>query len=54
MRHDFGVWKAGHSGLREPSSMAFPAYAYYLAMVFDLCGRVSWTLTISPHILSSR
>jgi hypothetical protein len=96
MVHDFGIWQTGYSGLRDPSTLAFPPYVYYLAMVserrtpnrslslslslslvlllmpfpapslppvipsalahqvFDLGGRISWTLTISPHILTSR
>jgi hypothetical protein len=35
MVHDFGIWQTGYSGLRDPSTLAFPPYVYYLAMVSE-------------------
>jgi hypothetical protein len=56
MRHDFGIWQPGYGyfGLRDPSTLSFNPGTYHAAMCIDLVGRISWTFTMSPHLLSRR
>jgi hypothetical protein len=53
--HDFGLWKPGYKNLlRDPATLHFPDWVYYTAVLLDFCGRLTWTLAISPQVLSKR